>query len=101
MYLIIWEYHVKADGIKEFERIYKPDGTWAELFRKGVGFLSTELLRDEKDPQHYLTIDRWASSEDYETFRSRWKEQYHLLDAQCTDLCERESYSGSWVIVDE
>ena len=73
MYVIIWEYQVKADSVVEFERIYASNGVWAELFRKEDGYLGTELLRDSTHPRRYITIDRWTSSGDYESFRSvRW-----------------------------
>lgn len=94
MYIIIWEYQVKADQLAEFERIYSPDGVWTKLFRRGQGFLRTELLRDERYPHRYITIDRWASSSDYESFLSKWKREYARLDAQCDGLMEKEALIG-------
>ena len=95
MYVIIWEYQVKADRVAEFERIYSTSGEWAELFRKGKDFLDTQLLRYEKVPHHYITIDQWTSSEGYESFRSQWENEYARLDAQCEGLTERESLLGT------
>ena len=57
---------------------------------------NTELLRDEKQPQHYLTIDRWVSKENYEAFQSRREKEYKALDAQCEGLTERESLLEKW-----
>jgi heme-degrading monooxygenase HmoA len=68
MYVIIWEYRVRSEGVAKFEEIYAANGTWAQLFEKSSGFLSTELLHDPNDAHRYLTIDRWKSSQDYETF---------------------------------
>jgi len=96
MYVIIWEYQVKADRTAEFEQIYHSNGAWAELFRKGNGYISTELLRDEMNPQKYITIDRWNSIEDYETFRAQFKKEYEILDAQCEGLIEHEILLGKW-----
>ena len=96
MYVIIWEYQVKADRVVEFERIYASNGAWAELFRKEQGYLGTELLRDSTHPHRYLTIDRWTSSEDYESFRSQWKSEYATLDAQCEGLTIQETLLGMW-----
>lgn len=81
MYIILWEYRVEAKKRSEFEKTYSPNGMWAHLFKRGVGYLDTELLHDEKRPQRYLTIDRWVSKENYETFQSRWKREYKALDA--------------------
>jgi len=96
MYVIIWEYRVKADRVAEFEKIYSTTGAWAELFKKGKGFLRTELLRDEKHPHLFITIDQWASSEDYESFLSQWKSEYAILDTQCEGLTEQETLLGKW-----
>jgi heme-degrading monooxygenase HmoA len=58
MYIIIWEYQVKPDKQAEFEKIYAANGTWAELFKKGTGYLGTELIRSTELPEQYVTIDR-------------------------------------------
>ena len=99
MYVIIWEYRVKPNRSAEFERIYNPHGTWAELFKKGKGYIDTELFRDEKLPHKYITIDRWESFQDYEDFREQWKEEYEALDAQCGGFTEKETLLGKWVTV--
>jgi len=99
MYIIIWEYEVKPASLAEFENIYAPDGAWAKLFKKQAGYIGTELLRDENQPQRYLTIDQWATQEDYEAFRTKWKKEYEALDAQCEGLTERESLLGNWETV--
>lgn len=96
MYVIVWEYRVKAEQRVAFEEIYASNGAWAELFRKEEGYLGTELLRDSNQPQRYITIDRWTSSEDYESFRSKWKCEYARLDAQCEGLTEQETLLGKW-----
>jgi len=96
MYVIIWEYYVKAECIVEFEQIYGPGGRWADLFKNGNGFMGTELLRDPEDRQRYITIDRWVSSADYELFLSQWKKEYEALDSQCEGLTEQETLSGKW-----
>ena len=94
MYVIIWEYQVKAEQLVAFEEIYASNGAWAELFRKETGYLGTELLRDPNQPQRYITIDRWISLEDYESFRLKWKSEYARLDAQCEGLMEKEALIG-------
>lgn len=100
MYVIIWEYRVKAERIVEFEKIYHPGGRWAELFKKGAGFLGTELLRDPQHQERYMTIDRWMRSGDFESFLSQQKKEYETLDAQCDNLFERETLFGKWETID-
>ena len=94
MYIIIWEYQVKQEKQSEFEKIYSPNGAWAELFKKEAGYLGTDLLRDANQPQRYLTIDRWNSKEEYENFLMRRDKEYKTLDAQCEDLTEHEALLG-------
>ena len=96
MYIVIWEYQVKTDCVAEFEKIYGENGAWAELFTKGSGYLGTELFQDSSHLHHYITIDRWSSVTDYESFLSNWKKDYETLDAQCEDLIEQETLLGKW-----
>ncbi|HLO14602.1 MAG TPA: antibiotic biosynthesis monooxygenase family protein [Anaerolineales bacterium] len=96
MHVIIWEYQVKTERIAEFEDIYSPNGTWTKLFHKSKGFLGTELLRDIKDPHRYITIDRWASPQDHESFLLQWKTAYDALDNQCSALTSKEVFLGNW-----
>lgn len=96
MFLIVWEYRVKEEKRPEFERLYSSNGDWAQLFSRSAGFISVELLRDEANPQRYLTIDRWRSSEEYKAFLARWGHDYEALDARCEDLTEGEALMGKW-----
>jgi heme-degrading monooxygenase HmoA len=96
MYVIIWEFHVKAGRQKDFEKMYSPNGTWAKLFKRAPGYLNTELIHDPKHPQRYMTIDRWISSEAYDAFRAKWREDYDALDAHCRSLTDREAQLGAF-----
>jgi quinol monooxygenase YgiN len=69
------------------------------LFRKGVGFLGTELFHNETNPRRWLIIDRWKSREYYEGFLSRWNMEYHALDVQCEGLTESESCIGKFQMI--
>lgn len=96
MYVIIWEYQVKPERVADFESIYAPEGTWAQLFKKRAGYLGTELLRDSNHPQRYITIDRWVSSEAYNSFQAKWQDEYKALDEHCKDLTDCESFLGTF-----
>ncbi|MGB8984580.1 MAG: antibiotic biosynthesis monooxygenase family protein [Anaerolineales bacterium] len=99
MYIVIWEYQVKADRVAEFEEIYGAEGVWVQLFQKGTGYLGTELLRDSKQPRRYITIDRWVSAEAYNSFQAEWQAEYKELDAHCGNLTEHESFLGIFLLV--
>ena len=96
MYVIIWEFQVRAERVAEFEEIYAATGVWAKLFEKSTGYLGTELLSDEVQPYRYLTIDRWTSAREYAAFLAEWTSDYADLDAQCEGLTEQETLVGRW-----
>ena len=74
MIALVFSYEVR-DGA-EFERVYGPDGDWAQFFRSGRGYVGTELLRDLEVPGRYLVVDRWESSEAYNAFVAEHREEY-------------------------
>jgi hypothetical protein len=89
---LLFSYEVRDAA--EFERIYGPDGEWAEFFRQGRGYIGTELLRDvegwagsvaghagdARAPSarggRYLVIDRWESVDAYNAFVAERREEY-------------------------
>jgi heme-degrading monooxygenase HmoA len=97
MFIVIWEYRVKEAYLDDFVRFYASDGDWATLFKKGRGYLGTELLRDEQNPGRYLTLDRWTSGQEYEAFLSVFAKEYKAIDTRCEGWTESESllYRGS------
>lgn len=99
MYVIIWKYRIKAGRREEFEKYYSSNGSWAKLFGRGKGYLGTELVWDENEPDRYFTIDRWDSRESYDAFMSEWMKQYRELDAVCEGLTENEKKVGEFTSV--
>jgi len=71
---LVFSYEVSHTD--EFERVYGPEGEWAEFFRSGRGYIGTELLRDIEHPGRYLVIDRWESAEAYDAFAAEHREEY-------------------------
>ena len=74
MIALIFSY--EARDPQEFERVYGSDGEWAEFFRRGHGYIGTELLRDVETPGRYVVIDRWESAEAYNAFVAEHREEY-------------------------
>jgi heme-degrading monooxygenase HmoA len=70
----VFSYEVRDAA--EFERVYGPDGEWAEFFRRGAGYIGTELLRDIELASRYLVIDRWESAEAYNSFAAQHHDEY-------------------------
>lgn len=95
MHVILWEFLVKEGREAEFEGIYGPDGAWTALFVLGDGYLGTQLLRDPARRGRYLTVDRWASEEDYAVFRRTYAKEFEALDVRCTELTQQETPLGT------
>jgi heme-degrading monooxygenase HmoA len=66
----------EARDAQTFEQAYGPDGEWAEFFRRGRGYVGTELLRDVENPGRYLVVDRWESRDAYREFVDEHREEY-------------------------
>jgi heme-degrading monooxygenase HmoA len=99
MYVILWRFRPLEGLESEFERAYGPSGEWALLFRRGDGYLGTELLRRFDDPGEYLTLDRWASRAAYEAFRERFSSEYRQLDRRLEELTEEEALIGTFEVL--
>jgi heme-degrading monooxygenase HmoA len=96
MFVIIWRYEVVDSNRGPFEEIYGADGAWAKLFAKADGYLGTEVLRSEKTPGEYMTIDRWESRGDFERFKEQFGEEYRAFDEACEALTVSEEHLGDY-----
>ena len=74
MIALVFSYEVRKTA--EFERVYGPEGEWAQFFRQGRGYVGTELLRDVEAPGRYLVVDRWESADAYNAFVDERREEY-------------------------
>lgn len=92
--VLLWKFRIRADMQEAFEQNYGPNGVWAKLFRKGEGFVRTELIRDWSQPRRYVTIDQWISAEKYESFRRKYCLEYDALDLECAAFTESEIEIG-------
>jgi len=92
MIAILWRYRVRPEHTQEFERVYGPDGDWAQLFRRAEGYLGTELLSGSGGD--YLTIDRWRSPDDFAAFQQSHGEAYAALDARTEAWTDEETRLG-------
>jgi len=99
MFLYIWKYHVAAEKTSDFEAAYGPDGAWTRLFRRDPAYLGTELLRDPETRTHYLTIDRWRSSEACRSFRDRHGDEMAAIDARGEEWTLSERLVGEFDVV--
>ena len=66
---------------------------WGLFFRKGQGYLGSEVLRDAR---RFITIDRWTSREAYDAFRAAHLAEYQEIDRELERLTEYEHHIGSF-----
>lgn len=99
-YLILWSFSPQPGLEPDFEAAYGPDGGWARLFHQSPDFLGTELLRDPRAPDRYLTLDRWRSREAFEAFFAAHGRDYEILDRACELLTSKEERLGAFETVD-
>jgi heme-degrading monooxygenase HmoA len=93
-YLYIWKFQVTPGKEAEFRRLYGPEGEWVQLFRRGIGYRQTLLLKDIDVPGAYTTIDLWESMAAYKAFKKEFSEEFEKLDEQCENLTESEVQVG-------
>jgi len=93
-FIIVWDFHVKSGKRRKFERIYGANGAWTKFFRKGKGYIRTELMRDLKTPRHYWTLDFWTTRQAYVRFKKENRDEYQAMDEKCLSLTEHESLIG-------
>jgi heme-degrading monooxygenase HmoA len=90
----IWAYR-PADGAEAgFAAAYGAEGAWVELFRRGAGYLGTDLFRAPDG--RWLTIDRWQSREGWEAFLAEHRPKYEATDRACAALTAEEWNLGDW-----
>ena len=99
MYVIIWKFAVRPGLENDFESVYGPEGTWAQFFRRGQGYVGTELLHDMSSAGHYVTIDRWVSKAAYEEFKTQYADIYSAIDQECEVLTKSETEIGTYDLV--
>jgi heme-degrading monooxygenase HmoA len=95
-YNILWEFCVKPGREAEFEKHYGSDGTWAQLFRRGKGYIRSNLFLDVSNPLRYLTVDVWNSQEQFENFESEYGKEYKAIDKICEELTTKEVRLSAW-----
>jgi len=95
-YIVIWEFQVRPEKEVEFERVYGPNGEWAQLFRRAAGYIRTDLLRDREVWGRYLVLDHWDCVAHYDAFRAAHSTEYSELDQRCEAITLREVRIGNF-----
>jgi len=96
VFATIWEFLVKEEYLKDFRRVYGPEGEWVQLFRKGEGYFATDLYQDISNPNRFVSVDFWRSEADRDRFRQEFTDEFDQLDKDCERFTERETLVGEF-----
>jgi heme-degrading monooxygenase HmoA len=92
---LVFSYEARGDRA-EFERVYGPNGEWAQFFRGGRGYIGTELLRDVEIAGRYVVIDRWEDAESYNAFVAEHRDDYMRRSDETGYLHDQELRFGTF-----
>jgi len=98
---IVCEFVVKEEARGQFELAYGPGGAWSKLFAQSSGFRGTTLLRDEKNPRRYLTIDLWDTEAQQKQALAERQAEYADLDAASAEWTESRTEVGIFRVLAE
>ena len=82
--------------LEPFERVYGPEGEWAGFFRRGRGYVGTELLKDVEQPGRYVVVDRWQSRDAYNAFVESHRDEYMRRVDETVFLYDHELRFGTF-----
>jgi heme-degrading monooxygenase HmoA len=95
-HLRIWKFRPPDGREQEFEAAYCGGGQWARLFRHAPGFQGTTLLKPEERGGWWMTIDRWDSPRDFQSFIEVFEQQYRALDAELEGVAGEGQFVGAF-----
>ena len=92
----VWKFRPPSGREGEFALAYGADGVWAALFGKAKNYLGTTLYRPDHNGGWWLTVDRWSSAADFETFGHDFGEEYRTLDVELEGVAGEEEFVGGF-----
>ena len=93
-FVALWSFEVREESRAEFLSTYGSGGDWERLFRRGIGYVGSELWEDLDHPGRFLTVDRWESLEAYREFLARFAAEYDEIDRRGEAWTVREDALG-------
>lgn len=84
-------WHVKKGNEEEFVERWKEFLQWTHDTQKSL--VSANLIRDERDPSHFISFAEWGDS----AARDAWRDEPGFAErfAACRALCE-DFYGGDY-----
>jgi quinol monooxygenase YgiN len=79
---IVWQFDIRPEDSKTFERLYGADGEWTQLSRKSRSFLGSSFLRDAAAGSRYLLVEYWSEMVVYEKHVEDFSDEVKQLERQ-------------------
>jgi quinol monooxygenase YgiN len=79
---IVWQFDIRPEDSKTFERLYGADGEWTQLSRKSRSFLGSSFLRDVAAGNRYLLVEYWSEMVVYEKHVADFGDEVKQLERQ-------------------
>ena len=96
--MIVRGFQVSEGREADFEKVFAPDGIWAEFLAVSGRYLGTEVRVKSEAERSYQVIDYWRSHLDFETFRREHQLEYEKFSQMIANegLVERETVLGTF-----
>ena len=82
MVAIVWQFDIRPEDSKTFERLYGADGEWTKLSRQSRSFLGSSFLRDIVAANRYLLVEYWSEMVVYEKHVADFSDEVAKLERQ-------------------
>ena len=100
MVAIVWQFDIRPEDSKTFERLYGADGEWTALSRQSRSFLGSSFLRDIAVDGRYLLVEYWGEMVVYEKHLADFGDEMNTLEQQRQRLVERMETIGVFTALD-
>ncbi|MEO1241548.1 MAG: antibiotic biosynthesis monooxygenase [Pseudomonadota bacterium] len=93
----VWTYRVKPEWRERFAEAYGPNGVWRAFFMKSSGYIRTDLMRDDDDPDRFATVDYFKDSQSRTDVVAANSEEFEKIDSEWEEATIEESFIGMFV----
>lgn len=94
----VWTYKVKPELRTEFADAYGPDGVWVKFFSQSPGYIRTDILADNNDPDRFSTIDYFVNAEARPALVAERAEAFAALDKRWEEATVEETFIGVFAV---
>ncbi len=97
----VWTYKVKPSERSTFIDAYGPNGVWNKFFSKSSGYIRTDLLSDEEDPNRFCTIDYFKDKNARADLVAANKKEFDEIDQHWEAATIEEQFIGLFGVKSE